>query len=147
MKILIGMDDAPCSQRALEFVAKMRWPAGSTFLVVSAQRPFFSGYAEPFVPRTAYAVEVAGQQAKVHEELVSRAGSRLRDAGLSTETRMVVGDPREVLLDAAAGERTDLIVVGLNGRAGPRKSLMGTVASHVMTNAKCNVMVVRPDGR
>ena len=147
MKILIGMDDAQCSQRALEFVAKMRWPAGSTFLVVSAQRPIFSGYAEAFVPKVSYSTEVSEQQRKVHEQLATHAGGRLRDAGLSTETRTVVGDPREVLVETAAAERSDLIVVGSHGRSGLKKPLMGGVASHVMTHAHCNVLVVRPNGR
>ena len=57
---------------------------------------------------------------------------------------MLVGDPREALIEMARREGADLIVVGSHGRSGLTKLLMGSVASHVVTHAPCDVLVVRP---
>jgi nucleotide-binding universal stress UspA family protein len=49
----------------------------------------------------------------------------------------------EEILEAAARNRTDLIVIGTRGLGGFRKLLQGSVSSGVLTHAHCNVLVVR----
>ncbi len=132
MKILIGMDDSSYSKQALEYVTRMRLPAGSTVIVTSVMRPSFGASAGR---RT--------EQRKFHENLVAKAGQRPRENGLSTETRVLEGDPRDVLVTLATEERCDLVVVGSHGRSGLAKLLLGSVASHVVTHAPCSVLVVK----
>jgi len=55
----------------------------------------------------------------------------------------VRGDPREALVLAAESDQADLVVVGSHGRSGLTKLLLGSVASHVVTHAPCNVLVVK----
>jgi nucleotide-binding universal stress UspA family protein len=143
MKILIGLDDSPFSEAAVEFVAKMRWPAGSTVLAASVLRPFQGGYAEPYVPESFYSASLMKDQRDYHEGLVEKAALRLRAAGISTTTRVFEGDPREVLVAAAADDGFDLLVVGSHGRTGLAKLLLGSVASHVVEHARCSVLVVK----
>ena len=144
MKVLIGVDDSPHSIAAIGYVARATWPKTAKFLVLSSVSPIFVG------PGENVATDAIGQlmedQEKYHREIAKGAAARLKEAGLTAEARMVVGDPRATLLDTAAKERADLIVVGSHGRTGIKKLLLGSVASHVVTHASCSVLVVRGEG-
>ena len=144
MKILIGVDDSPHSQAAIEFVKRMTWPAGTEVVVVSAVRPTVALYTEVYIPVPETLERVSEDQRRFHEDLVSRTELQLRDSGFRTTARVRVGDPREALIEMARREGADLIVVGSHGRSGLTKLLMGSVASHVVTHAPCDVLVVRP---
>ncbi len=142
MKILIGVDDSAHSKAALEYVKSIQWPAGTKVIVFAAS-----------VPAIAYSVAEAGgmswmqtaeEEMTVHaQEVTARAERELRDAGLATEARVVQGDPREALVEAARTMRADMVVVGSHGRTGFGKLLMGSVASHAVAHAPCTVTVVK----
>ncbi|HEY2953944.1 MAG TPA: universal stress protein [Candidatus Eisenbacteria bacterium] len=142
MKILIALDASPHSEHALQFVTRMRWPAGSRVLVVSALQPIArAAAASPdLADLPAQALDDRRQEL---EELVSNAQSELRASGFATEGRVEVGEPRERLLSVAQSERADLIVVGSHGRTGLAKLMLGSVSSHVVTHASCSVLVVK----
>lgn len=143
MKILVGVDDSPHSEAALEFVKQMTWPKGSEVIVVSAVRPAVAMYTEMYIPAPVQDDQLMAEQHKAHEELVSRAELALKDTGFKTSALVLVGDPRETLLDTARAKGVDLIVVGSHGRSGITKLVMGSVASHIVTHGPCNVLVVR----
>ena len=79
----------------------------------------------------------------MHQELATGAENTLLGVGLTTEAKVLQGDARTALVDAAHTERADLVVVGSHGRTGLAKLFMGSVASHVVTHAPCSVMVVK----
>lgn len=56
--------------------------------------------------------------------------------------------PGPVLLDYAAAEAIDVIVMGTHGRRGARRMLLGSVAEEVLRRAACPVLTVpaKPDG-
>jgi nucleotide-binding universal stress UspA family protein len=141
MNILIGVDDSSHSDAAIGYVAGAAWPKATKFLVLSAVAPIFLGPGE--VAAADSIARLMKEQEKYHLEIAERAVTRLREAGLTADTRMVVGDPRAGLMDAARSEHVDLIVVGSHGRTGIKKLLLGSVASHVVTHAPCSVLVVR----
>ena len=143
MKILVGVDDSPYAQAAVEFVKKMHWPEGTRVLVLSVVRPMVGAYLEAYVPGPDYAVKIEEEQMQHFQDLTARNQRELKAAGLAAEARAVRGDPREVLLVAARADGSDLIVVGSHGRTGIAKLLIGSVASHIVTHAPCSVMVVK----
>jgi nucleotide-binding universal stress UspA family protein len=143
MKILIGVDDSPHSKAAVEFVRKMTWPKGSTVEVLSVVRPVVGVYSEAYVPAPAYVEEANEGMVRRHQEIASGAEMQLQGLGLPTGARILHGDPRTELVDAAREARADLLVLGSHGRTGMSKLLMGSVASYVVTHAPCSVMVVK----
>lgn len=145
MKILIALDASTHSDRALEFVSRMRWPAGSRVIVLSVMQPVAVPLSGAYEPGAASG-ELLEEQRQGLEALVARAEGRLREFGFSTEGRVVTGEPRETLVQIARSERTDLIVVGSHGRTGIAKLMLGSVSSHVVTHAPCSVLVVKPEG-
>jgi len=144
MKVLIGVDDSPHSAAAIGYVARAAWPEGAKFLVLSAVAPIFVGPGEIEAPDAI--AQLMKEQEKYHKVIAEAAADRLRKASLTVDARMVVGDPRAALLDAAGSEHVDLVVVGSHGRTGIKRLLLGSVATHVVTHAPCSVLVVREGG-
>jgi nucleotide-binding universal stress UspA family protein len=147
MKILIALDSSLHSERALNFVARMRWPAGSRVIVLSVLQPAAAGAVTGPYDSTPVAAESLEALRHQLEEVVARAEHSLSEVGFSTEGRVLTGDPRQTLIEIAHSERADLIVVGSHGRTGLMKMMLGSVSSHVVTHAPCSVLVVKQNGR
>jgi nucleotide-binding universal stress UspA family protein len=142
MKILIAVDDSPHSERAVNFVSRMRWPAGSRVIVVTVVQPVASALAGTY---GGGGPDPAGEH-KHCEEIVTRAEGVLRAAGFATEGHVAEGgDPRDALVELARSERVDLLIVGSHGRTGLAKLMLGSVSSHIVTHAPCSVLVVKQD--
>jgi nucleotide-binding universal stress UspA family protein len=148
VKILIAVDDSPDSERAVEFVTRMRWPAGSRVIVMTAWQPIAVAvnmhYAGPIPPP----VEHLQAQRRRHRAVVDRTQGLLRAVGFSTEGRIMEGDPRECLMEIVKDLGVDLLVMGSHGRGALGRALMGSVSSHAVTHIPCSVLVVKhPSGR
>ncbi len=142
MKILIGVDESPLSRAAVEMVRRMEWPKDTMVMVLSVAQPVLPMGAELHTPAAAF-VELDEVMVRTHARTVSEACAALRGRGLETETKVLHGDPRTVLVEAARSERADLVVVGSHGRTGLAELLIGSVAQHVVTFAPCSVLVVK----
>ena len=140
MKIVIGVDDSPHSQAAVEYVKRTTWPEPTQIVVVTAAQPL---YAMVELGGASYVQQAQDFELKHHEELAARYERELRDRGLRTTAKVLFGDARVALIDTVTSERADLLVVGSHGRTGLDKLLMGSVASYVVTHAPCNVLVVK----
>ena len=69
--------------------------------------------------------------------------ARGKDADLRTEIVEGSTSVEATIVDYAEREGVDLIVVGTRGLTGFKRSLLGSVASGVVTYAHCPVMVVK----
>jgi nucleotide-binding universal stress UspA family protein len=121
----------------------MHWPEGTHVTVVSAVSAPVTAYAEVYAPSIPYPTEMIEELTRHHEELCMRAEDELRGAGFTTAAKVLPGDPREVLVEAAHAENADLLVVGSHGRTGFAKLILGSVAAHVVSHAPCNVLVIK----
>ena len=145
MKIVIGLDRSPCSRAALDYLRTLSRREGARVIVVSAVRTPVLAYSEVYVPAMGLDEEAMQEQMRASQELVSEAEKKLRLAGLTTEARVIRGDPGEAIVKVARTEGADLVVVGSHGRTGIAKLFLGSVASHVVTHAPCSVLVVKAD--
>ena len=143
MKVLIGVDDSPCSQAALEFVRKLSWPANTSVSIVSSVVLPASAYLATYAPAGMQFESWLDALTKFHVDVVARDEKLLRAAGIAVESRVLQGDARETLVEEATRMHADLLVVGSHGRTGIDKLVMGSVASHVVTHAPCSVLVVK----
>lgn len=143
MKILIGVDSSPHSLAAVEYVRKMAWPKDSVIKVLSVVEPVFALYSVADVPTTAQVADPNDDVIRFHQETAAKAERALQATGLKTEAKILNGDPRTELVEAAIAEKADLLIVGSHGRTGMARLLMGSVASYVVTHAPCSVLVVR----
>jgi nucleotide-binding universal stress UspA family protein len=84
-------------------------------------------------------------------DAIADSRTRLQQAGAiargAHEGRVIAhlaaGDPCHEILEVADRLKADLVLVGIHGRKGLDRILMGSVAEHVVRNASCPVLVVR----
>lgn len=91
------------------------------------------------------------ESAAFRDALVREARERLQRivpqslrARCAVTERVVVGRAYKSILKAAATEGVDLIVVGLHGHGDVQRLFFGGTANHVVRQAPCPVLTVRP---
>ena len=65
------------------------------------------------------------------------------EAGVTSAIEIRTGDPSEEIVDAAASEGYDLVVIGNRGLTGAKAALLGSVPRDVAESAPCDVLVAR----
>jgi nucleotide-binding universal stress UspA family protein len=70
--------------------------------------------------------------------IAEKAGVRM-----SAETILDVSSVADAIISYAEKNNVDLIIIGTKGKTGLKKVLLGSVASGVISHAKCPVLVVR----
>jgi len=122
------------AQRAIEYARLMN---GSVLVVHVVQLPEYVA---------------AEAQKKMSQELLARAEGAFEaarkiasESGVPLETKPLetTGSVIEAICDAALTERIDLLVVGTRTTRDVTKLMLGSVSGGVISNAKCDVLVVR----
>jgi nucleotide-binding universal stress UspA family protein len=141
MKALLAIDGSRYSADTVEAIGSRPWPAGTTIRVLSAVEVdhVVSGNLEE-----EHTLESERQETlKNAEELAAWVASSLRARGLAVEVIVLLGDPREVIVNEAKNWAADLIIIGAYGHSGVKKWSLGSVAQSVVSHAPCSVEVVR----
>lgn len=87
---------------------------------------------------------VAAERADA-ERILGALKTELEAAGVkSVRTAVVEGHAGMAIVDAAAAERADVVVMATHGRGGLGRAVLGSVADYVVRHAKCPVLLVRP---
>lgn len=148
-RVVLGLDGAPESARALDLLLEMHPRPGDVAVVAHA-------VADPpplrHVERDAredrriqelYARAVAGEQ-QVARTRVQQAARRLRKHGWTVETSIRRGTPVGVLLDLARARTADLLAIGAHGEHAGDESL-GADSLHLLQQAPCSVLIAREE--
>jgi nucleotide-binding universal stress UspA family protein len=142
MKILLAIDGSPCSDAAVEEVARRPWPEGSSIKVITVLETPMP--ATPWAIPLNYVEEIEAALRKRGEIIVNRAIQELKsNKSLSADAVLTPGSAWPVILDEAESWGADLIVVGSHGYSAWKRFLMGSVSQAVVTHANCSVEVVR----
>jgi nucleotide-binding universal stress UspA family protein len=146
MKILLAVDGSPCSDAAVEEVARRPWPEGSVVKVLNTfdlpTPPTPEGWALPLN----YFEEMDAALSKQAQDVVKRAVEKLQsklNKTVSVDGSIQAGPARALILDEAESWGADLIVVGSHGYRAWERFLLGSVSQSVVSHAKCSVEVVR----
>ena len=146
MKILLAVDGSPCSDVAVEEVARRPWPEGSSVKVLNAfELPLAAapeGWALPPSYFEGLDQAVRTQARSVVDHTLERLRTKL-DKKITIDGQFLPGPPRAVILDEAESWGADLIVVGSHGYGRFERFLLGSVSQSVVSHAKCSVEVVR----
>lgn len=136
-RILVPVDGSDSATAALEHALDVAARDGATvhlLYVADTNQPSLSTVGTEVVD--ALEEEGAG--------IVSSARERAAERGVSVVDEVVQGDPREVIVEAANADPTDLVVMGTTGRHGLSEYLLGSVTEHVVTASETPVVTVRP---
>ena len=74
-----------------------------------------------------------------------KAGNMASNPGVKfmAETILDVASAADSIVNYAESKKADLIVIGTKGRTGLKRLLLGSVASGVVTHARCPVLVTK----
>lgn len=132
-RLLVGYDGSEPAGEAARVAGRLaqRLGAGVTVLTVGHTVTAVGSGVVPAVDETAF-LPVAEEGAEL-----------ARVPGVSVDVRVALGDAAHMLIEVAAREGHDLIVVGHRGLGGIEGLLLGSVAKRVATDAPCPALVVR----
>lgn len=82
------------------------------------------------------------------QAFLNREAGRLRELGYGRiKTEVIVGPPRQSILNVAQDEATDVIILQTHGRSGLQWLVLGSVAEGVIRRSPCPVVVLPADAR
>ncbi|MDB5100187.1 MAG: putative signal transduction protein with domain [Cyanobacteria bacterium RYN_339] len=150
MKVLLATDGSACARAALAFAARVLPLAELEVVVASVAAlpsPFLCGAPTALGPMPdmyyGQLVELAERQA---HEAVLGARELLGPAGRQARLIEREGDPAARLLEVAAAEAPDLIVVGSHGRGLLGRTFLGSVSETLLHRWQGPIMVIREAG-
>lgn len=141
-RILVPIDFSENSNKILQygiFVAK-QFEAKIDVVFVAQTFHDYSEFFEPHIPVIQF-----------KDDLVASAKERMdsfltenMDAAVTFESKIMVGDVAEEILELVKVSNIDMIVMGTHGYKGLEKILFGSVAEKIVKMASCPVLTVNP---
>ena len=114
---------------------------GGELHIVQAWNP----YLERFGSASRLAADAAAEP-EAHRQSLAKLLTRYRNRGSDPRVHLVKGNPEDVILDAAAKQQIDLIVMGTVGRVGLPGFFIGNTAEEVLQEVDSSVLTVKPYG-
>ncbi len=138
MKLLLATDLSDASSSATDQAFDLAARLGAMLLVVSVIDP-----GSLLLPGGRFRARV-DQVRERREQQAQALVERGREAGVEVSFLVWTGDPGDQIVSAAEAERVDMVLVGSHGRGAVGRLFLGSVSEHVVRNAPCPVLVVRP---
>lgn len=141
--ILVPVDGSQISFSAVKQAAELAHSLNSQLSLVSlvAEDPFTNA---DFYYSSAIMKEYFVQAYANAETALKEATEIATAAGITANSQIIKGQvSAEGVVDAAAGLKADLIVMGSHGRKGFQKMLLGSFAQDVLANTVLPVLVVK----
>ncbi|SRR5579883_823198 len=141
-KILLPIDGSDTSFKAARYAIKMASQNGaSIFCIYVIEIPTYGLYGSVGATAPTYYNEVvksADEWFEEVKEVAQKSGVKIK-----TESLMNASSVPDSIVNYAAKNNIDIIVMGTRGRTGVKKLFLGSVASAVVSHAHCPVLVVR----
>ena len=142
MKVLLAIDEEPCSEEAVNEVGGRRWEEGTVVRVLHAVGKFVPPAQELWHDAGGDIEQARREIRDRSKQLTERAADWLREQGLVVETAVRDGEPGPAVVEEAKEWGAQLLVVGSRGHTGLRRLLEGSVSRYVVDHAHCPVEVV-----
>ncbi len=137
-KLLLATDLSEASASATDHAFELASSLGAALLVVSVIDP-----GSLLLPGGRFRARI-DQVRERREQLAQALVERGRQLGIDVSFLVWTGDPGDQIVEAAEAEHADMVVVGSHGRGAVGRLFLGSVSEHVVRNAPCPVLVVRP---
>jgi nucleotide-binding universal stress UspA family protein len=140
--ILVATDFSDASRAALEYGRELAKGYGATLHVLHVVDDIRWRYSLDMT-----AVDVTAVQESLEDSARTQLSALVTEEDrrqLKLRTRVFTAtSAADSLVQYAAAEHCDLIVVGTHGRTGLRRFVMGSVAERIVRSALCPVLTVR----
>jgi nucleotide-binding universal stress UspA family protein len=137
-KLLLATDLSEASEAATDEAFELAKRLEASLLVVSVIDP-----GSLLLPGGRFRARV-DQVRERREQQAQGLVERGRADGVEVSFLVWTGDPGDMIVSAAEAEHVDMVLVGSHGRGPVGRFFLGSVSEHVVRNAPCPVLVVRP---
>jgi nucleotide-binding universal stress UspA family protein len=139
--VLVAFDFSDTSISALTYGENLARAFGSRLHVLHVADVIATSAAQ-FYPEGPGDPEVKATELAMNQLRTFLSGDA--DGPAATPAVRLSRSPADEIVRYAREIHADIIVAGTHGRGGMSRLLMGSVAEHVVRNAPCPVLVVRP---
>lgn len=147
-RIMAGIDESFMTSQVLTTAIELARANAAQLMICHGvdETMFASRQMEAMLPNSVGKVEYklrVGAQG-----ILGKAADAARAAGVEVEVKLIESEDKHVsdmLADAAAEWKADLIIVGTHGRRGMERFFVGSVAERLVRKAETSLLLVRGD--
>jgi len=139
-KLLVATDGSKFSKSAIREAISLAKTCSSELIAISVVKTNVE--FEDLVPQV---IEKAEKEVREHLESIR---NRASNEGINCEIIVHRSEePFRDIVNDAAKNKVDMIIIGTHGRTGLKRLMMGSVTAKVIGHAPCKVLVVPKDAR
>ena len=139
-RIVVGVDGSEQSISATRVAASIARARSAHLLILAVVRPPEGWWGIVGSPPTAEAL--GDSLSNAQREVLDRTLEAVDLDGVDYETAEDIGEPSQRLIEACSERDADLLVVGRRGAGFLKRMVVGSVATHVVHEAPCPVLIV-----
>ncbi len=138
-KVLLAFDGSNDALRAADYALKLAEGNKAEVVIITVREPM-----PHYSSRVVYdRVELEKELQEKATRIISQAEDKFKDSGVNYVTKVVEGDPAEVICQVAGENQVTEIVMGCRGMNPVSRLLMGSVSNKVLNSSPCTVVIVK----
>ena len=142
-RILVPTDFSDCALPAVRYAAELADKFAAELVLLHVVPDAVLALPDAVMPTPAPAADLDALTDAGKTGLANLiTAEKLEPRHPLTEVR--IGSPAHEIIAAATNLHADLVCIGTHGRGGLARVLLGSVAEHVVRQAPCPVLTVRP---
>ena len=147
MRMLLAIDQSKDSKAAIQLLQKLKWPAGSTLIMLHVMTLDDEMTAASSSRSDKKKLADSGKPPlPVHSEL-HRLEKQFASETLQVQSMVVNGVPGQEILSVIQKKKIDMAIIGSRGLSRISGLLLGSVSEWVLNDASCSVLIGRPTAR
>ncbi len=145
-RLLAPVDFSPFSRLAISYAKELAAAYGAPLDVLHVvSEPSFNS---PFVPEAdPVLLPTSAEWARQAKQALGDLVDQTEGADIKVQTFLITGSPAHEIVQFAAAQGADLIVMASHGRTGLKHWLLGSVTEKVVRSAPCPVFTIKSFGK
>jgi len=142
-RILVPLDGSTLAEQALPTAAALAKASGAELLLLQVLQPLDDRNQEILFKDADEAQAAFAEWRTNAEAYLHQQAHPFQAAEMACRYQALLGDVAPTIIDTAADENVDLLVMSTHGRSGLRRWVYGSVANKVLRGVTCPLLLIR----